>query len=63
MLIVININRYKILFLFSICIKCWTEDEKILKEELIEILKVLRLITNAEEQYQKKYLKSFLKKT
>ena len=63
MLIVININRYKILFLFGICIKCWTEDEKILKEELIEILKVLRLITNAEEQYQKKYLKSFLKKT
>ena len=63
MLIVININRYKILFLFRICIKCWTEDEKILKEELIEILKVLRLITNAEEQYQKKYLKSFLKKT
>ena len=51
---------YKILLLFSICKKCWSEDERIfMEQESVEILKMLGLINNIEK-YQK--LWSCLKK-
>ena len=42
----------KTLVLSIICIKCKNEDEKILEEESIEILKILDLIFNIEEYHK-----------
>ena len=49
MLFFVNIYFYKKIVVSFICSKCGSKDEKIFKEELIEILKILDLMNNIEQ--------------